>query len=88
MFLLALLVYSTIISLEFIVITTLYATSSAGCQTNQIPNLSMENAPWDILNYDASDNSNKEPITKEGDKDRSTIACDCGACSVVTIFAL
>ena len=67
-------------------ITTLYATSLAGCNTTQTASTVKEIAHHDILNYDASKNSNGEPITKEGVEDDNAVYCDCGTCSILTIF--
>ena len=78
----ALLIYSVVILLALIVVTFLNVTSSAAsCKNVRTVEKIQEVSHKDILNYDASRNTNEEPV-----KDSNTVYCDCGKRNMFTVF--
>ena len=84
-------VYSVIISLAFVIVTVtaLYATSSSDCKTtvNNAQNIK-ELVHYDILMVDNSKNGwdtlEKGSVDEEGEP--PTIVCNCGEKAVLTVF--
>ena len=81
-------VYSVIISLAFVIVTALYATSSSDCKTtvNNAQNIK-ELVHYDILAVDNSMNGGETleiPVDEEGKT--PTIICNCGEKAVLMVF--